>query len=185
MMKPALPHAAQRRRSSPMRLLLLAVFCAAATGVAAPGSAGAASRTAAAVGTATVDAATAPGGEDARWRQRALDVRIVRDNWGIAHIYGKSDADTVFGTIYAQAEDDFGRIERNYLVSLGMLAQAEGEAAVYSDLRERLFVDPRRLRQRFRDSPAWLKSLMVAWSDGLNYFLSKHPAVTPKVIRRF
>ena len=91
----------------------------------------------------------------------------------------------MFGTIYAQAEDDFGRIERNYLVSLGMLAQAEGEAAVYSDLRERLFVDPRRLRQAFRESPAWLKSLMVAWSDGLNYFLSKHPAVTPKVIHRF
>src|ERR1700733_10962510 len=101
MMKPALPHAAQRRRSSPVRLLLLAVFCAA--GVAAAGNAGAAAGTAAAVG-----AATAPGGENARWRQRALDVRIVRDNWGIAHIYGKSDADAVFGAIYAQAEDDFG-----------------------------------------------------------------------------
>src|ERR1035438_1625803 len=132
-----------------------------------------------------VGAARAATDRDARWQQHAQNVRIVRDNWGIAHIYGKSDADTVFGTIYAQAEDDFGRIERNYLVSLGMLAQAEGEAAVYSDLRERLFVDPRRLRQAFRESPEWLKSLMVAWSDGLNYFLSKHPAVTPKVIQRF
>jgi acyl-homoserine-lactone acylase len=146
-----------------MRILVLAILCALSSAAA----------NAAAVGRQT------------RLQQHAENVRIVRDNWGIAHIYGKSDADTVFGTIYAQAEDDFGRIERNYLVSLGMLAQAEGEAAIFSDLRERLFVDPRRLRQAFRESPAWLKSLMVAWSDGLNYFLSKHPAVTPKVIHRF
>ena len=80
--------------------------------------------------------------QDARWQKYAENVRIIRDNWGIAHIYGKSDADTVFGTIYAQAEDDFGRIERNYLNGLGWLAQAEGETAVYSDLRQRLFIDP-------------------------------------------
>ncbi len=92
---------------------------------------------------------------------------------------------TVFGAIYAQAEDDFGRIERNYLNGLGWLAQAEGEAAIYSDLRARLFVDPSRLRRQFQASPAWLRDLMVAWSDGLNYFLSKHPEVHPKVILHF
>jgi acyl-homoserine-lactone acylase len=127
---------------------------------------------------AAVDQAT-------RWQRHAENVRIVRDTWGIAHIYGKTDADCVFGAIYAQAEDDFGRIERNYLNGLGMLAQAEGESAVYSDLRQRLFIDPRRLQEGYRLSPAWLKSLMMGWSDGLNYFLSKHPAVTPKVIRHY
>jgi acyl-homoserine-lactone acylase len=130
-------------------------------------------------------AAQAAGARAARWQQHSERVRIVRDNWGIAHIYGKSDADTVFGTIYAQAEDDFGRIERNYQSSLGLLAQAEGETAVYNDLRQRLFIDPSRLRQQYRRSPDWLKALMEAWSDGLNYFLAKHPAVTPKVIRHF
>src|SRR5450631_47518 len=129
--------------------------------------------------------AAAAATEGARLRQHAENVRIVRDNWGIPHIYGKSDDDTVFGAVYAQAEDDFGRVERNYLNGLGVLAQAEGEAAVYGDLRQRLFVDPRRLRRAFLNSPAWLKTLMVAWADGLNYFLAKHPAVTPKVIHRF
>ena len=132
-----------------------------------------------------VGAAGAAPLETARWRHHAQNVRIVRDNWGIAHVYGKSDADTVFGGIYAQAEDDFGRIERNYLVGLGVLAQAEGEGAVYLDLRERLFIDPNDLRRRYRGSPAWLKHLMRAWADGLNYFLSKHPAVKPRVIRHF
>src|ERR1700688_3205241 len=130
-------------------------------------------------------AAEAATGQDARWRQHAENVRIVRDNWGIAHIYGKSDADAVFGAIYAQAEDDFGRIERNYLNGLGVLAKAEGESAIYSDLRQRLFIDPLLLQERYRGSPVWLKRLMEAWSDGLNYFLWKHPAVTPRVIRHY
>jgi acyl-homoserine-lactone acylase len=119
------------------------------------------------------------------WQQHAQRVHIIRDNWGIAHVYGKSDADAVFGMIYAQAEDDFNRIEHNYLVSLGWLAQAEGESALYSDLRARLFIDVGRLQQQYRAAPAWLKSLMDAWSEGLNYFLSTHSAVRPKVIRHF
>jgi acyl-homoserine-lactone acylase len=130
-------------------------------------------------------AAALPAVQEVRWRQHADNVLIVRDNWGIAHIYGKSDADAVFGTIYAQAEDDFGRIERNYENGLGVLAQAEGEKAVYSDLRQRLFIEPARLRRSYRSSPEWLKTLMVAWSDGLNYFLSKHPAVRPRVILHY
>jgi acyl-homoserine-lactone acylase len=129
--------------------------------------------------------AAAATDQETRWQRHAEDVRIVRDNWGIAHIYGKTDADCVFGAIYAQAEDDFGRIERNYLNGLGMLAQAEGESALYSDLRQRLFIDPRRLQEDYRLSPAWLKNLMMGWADGLNYFLSKHPAVAPKVIRHY
>jgi acyl-homoserine-lactone acylase len=118
-------------------------------------------------------------------QQHAQRVHIVRDNWGIAHVYGKSDADAVFGMIYAQAEDDFNRIERNYLTSLGWLAQAQGDSALYSDLRARLFIDVGRLQRQYRAAPAWLKSLMDAWSDGLNYFLSTHPAVHPKVIQHF
>jgi acyl-homoserine-lactone acylase len=83
----------------------------------------------------------------ARWRSEASAVRIVRDEWGIAHVIGRSDADAVFGAMYAQAEDDFHRIEHNYLVALGRLAEAEGDAAIYGDLRQRLFVDPDGLRR--------------------------------------
>jgi acyl-homoserine-lactone acylase len=132
-----------------------------------------------------IGAAGAATSQSERWRQHAEHIRIIRDNWGIAHVYGKSDADAVFGMIYAQAEDDFNRIERNYLNGLGWLAQAEGEAAIYSDLRERLFIDTATLQQQYRLSPAWLKALMIAWSDGLNYYLSKHSNVAPKVIHHF
>ncbi len=121
----------------------------------------------------------------ARWEQQAQRVTISRDDWGIPHIHGKTDADAVFGLIYAQAEDDFNRVETNYLNSIGRLAEAEGESALYQDLRMRLFIDPVDMKRRYDASPAWLKALMNAWADGLNYYLAKHPGVTPRVIRHF
>ncbi len=120
-----------------------------------------------------------------RWRQQAANVTITRDNWGIAHVKGKTDADAVFGAIYSQAEDDFNRIERNYLNALGRLAEAEGESAIWSDLRQKLFMEEAELRQNFNESPDWLKKLMNAWADGLNFYIATHPTVKPKVITKF
>ena len=129
--------------------------------------------------------ATPRSSEAARWQSEASAVSIVRDEWGIAHVVGRTDADAVFGAMYAQAEDDFHRIEHNYLVALGRLAEAEGDSAIYSDLRQRLFIDPDELRRAYEHSPPWLKSLMRAWADGLNFYLATHPAVRPAVITRF
>ena len=121
----------------------------------------------------------------ASWEQRAQNVTIIRDDWGIPHIYGETDADAVFGMIYAQAEDDFNRIELNFLNSQGRLAEAEGEVEIWRDLRMKLFIDPEDMRAQYRASPVWLRDLMDAWSDGLNYYLHTHPEVTPKVLTRF
>ena len=121
----------------------------------------------------------------ARWEQQARNVTIVRDDWGIPHIYGKTDADAVFGLMYAQAEDDFHRIEMNYLSAMGRVAEAEGDSAIWRDLRMKLFINPDSIRAKYAASPPWLKTLMVAWADGLNFYLARHPAVTPKVIKRF
>jgi acyl-homoserine-lactone acylase len=100
-------------------------------------------------------------------------------------VKGKTDADAVFGVIYAQAEDDFNRVETNFLVSLGRLAEAEGESAIYRDLRQRLFSNPDSLRAMYARAEPWLKALMDAWADGLNFYLLKHPEVTPRVITRW
>src|SRR3979411_1956950 len=120
-----------------------------------------------------------------RWQQEASHVNIVRDNWGIAHIYGKTDADAVFGMEYAQAEDDFNRVETNYLNAMGRLADTEGESRIYIDLRMTLFIDPDTLKTQYASSPAWLKSLMDSFADGLNFYLYKHPEVKPRVITHF
>jgi acyl-homoserine-lactone acylase len=131
-------------------------------------------------------AANVPRAEEAaRLKAQADRVLIVRDDWGIAHVHGETDADAVFGMIYAQAEDDFTRVETNYLMALGRLAQADGEGAIWSDLRQRLFVNPVDLKAKYAASPGYLKALMGAWAAGLNYFIATHPDVRPKVILRF
>src|SRR6266446_8804621 len=138
-----------------------------------------------AVAFAFVPHASAQNQELQRWEQQAREVSIIRDDWGIAHISGKTDADAVFGMIYAQAEDDFNRVETNYLNSMGRLAEAEGESAIWQDLRMKLFINPDSMKARYAASPVWLKRLMNAWADGLNYYLYTHPRVKPRVITRF
>jgi len=135
---------------------------------------------------AVLAASPATAADDlSRLKARAAKVQIVRDDWGIAHIHGKTDADAVFGMAYAQAEDDFNRVETNFMTSLGRTAEAEGEKAIWADLRQKLFIDPAVLKADYAQSPAWLKALMNGWADGLNFYLATHPEVKPKVIKHF
>ncbi len=121
----------------------------------------------------------------ANWERQAKGITITRDDWGIAHVNGKTDADAVFGLMYAQAEDDFNRVETNYLNSMGRLAEAEGEKEIYRDLRMKLFINPDSMKANYAASPAWLQKLMMAWADGLDFYLYKHPEVKPRVIKTF
>jgi acyl-homoserine-lactone acylase len=132
-------------------------------------------------------AATAPATlpVTAAAQAQAQRVTITRDDWGIAHVRGVSDADAVFGAIYAQAEDDFPRVEANLLTALGRMAEAEGESALWQDLRQRLWIDPIALQADYRRSPAWLRALMDAWASGLNHYLATHPEVRPRALTRF
>jgi len=123
--------------------------------------------------------------EVAAWQKRAAGVTIIRDDWGVPHIYGKTDADVVFGLMYAQAEDDFNRVETNFINSQGRLAEAGGEKEIYRDLRMKLFIDPADIKAQYGKSPQWLKALMDSWADGLNFYLATHPDVTPRVIKKF
>lgn len=112
-------------------------------------------------------------------------VEIIRDDYGIPHIYGETDADAVYGMIYAQAEDDFPRIERNYVWATGRLAEVEGEAALFSDLRARLYMSVDEAKAAFADAPEWLRDLCEAWAAGLNDYLADHPTVTPELLTKF
>ncbi|MEE4110108.1 MAG: acylase [Halieaceae bacterium] len=124
-------------------------------------------------------------GERARLEARARRVEILRDDYGVPHIYAKTDADAVFGLLYAQAEDDFPRVERNYYWAIGRLAEAEGEDALFSDLRARLYMTTEEAVAAYEAAPDWLRELCDAFADGLNYYLATHPEVQPKVIERF
>ena len=147
---------------TPIRLLLALVLCAGPLAAQSP--------------TAT---------DVTNWERRARNVTIIRDDWGIPHVFGRTDADAVFGVMYAQAEDDFNRVETNYITAMGRAAEHEGEGAIFRDLRMKLFINPDSMRAMYARSPEWLRALMDAYADGLNFFLYKNPNVKPKVITRF
>ncbi len=133
----------------------------------------------------TTEPAATADAERAWLEERASRVEIIRDDFGVPHIYGKTDADAVFGMLYAQAEDDFPRIERNYVWAIGRLAEVEGEAAIFSDLRARLYMTVQEAKAAYASAPDWLRALCDAWADGLNYYLLTHPDVQPKLLTRF
>lgn len=120
-----------------------------------------------------------------RWKAQAEQITIIRDNFGVPHIYGKTDAEAVFGLLYAQCEDDFNRVEQNYIWATGRLAEVEGESALYSDLRAKMFMTEEEARENFNKSPKWLKELCNAFADGINYYLYTHPEVKPRLLTKF
>ncbi len=123
--------------------------------------------------------------EIARFTAQSKQVTITRDHWGVPHIYGKTDANAVFGLLYAQCEDDFKRVEYNMLEMLGRLSEVEGESRLYDDLQMRLIYDTAEAKKDYAKSPAWFKKLMNASADGVNFYLLKHPEVKPLVLKKF
>ncbi|MEO9021081.1 MAG: penicillin acylase family protein [Ginsengibacter sp.] len=123
--------------------------------------------------------------EIAQWKQEAKNVTIIRDNYGIPHIYGKTDADAAFGLLYAQCEDDFKRVEMNYIEKLGRLSEVTGEKDLYNDLLIRLVIDSSDAIADYNNAPAWLKKLCNAYADGINYYLYKNPEVKPALLHHF
>ena len=120
-----------------------------------------------------------------QWETQAAQVEIIRDDFGVPHIYGKTDADAVFGLLYAQCEDDFHRVERNYIWAIGRLAEVTGEEALYSDLRAHLFMTKNEAIDAYEASPKWLQDLCDAFAAGINYYLYTHPEVKPELLNHF
>jgi len=120
-----------------------------------------------------------------RCEKKAQQITIIRDNWGVPHIYGKTDADAVFGLIYAQCEDDFRRVEMNYIEKLGRLSEINGISDVYNDLLNRIILDSAAAKKDFEQADEWLKKLLIAHADGINYYIYKHPTKKPLLLNHF
>lgn len=123
--------------------------------------------------------------EIANLEKQAKQIEIIRDKWGIAHVYGKTDADAVFGLMYAQCEDDFKRVELNYIEKLGRLAEIEGEKSIFNDLQIRLLIDSVQAINDYKKAEPWFKKILNAYADGINYYLYKNPQVKPTLLTKF
>lgn len=123
--------------------------------------------------------------EISRWEKQADNVTIIRDKWGVPHIYGKTDADAVFGLLYAQCEDDFKRVEMNYIEKLGRLSEVNGEKDLYEDLLTKMIIDADDAKRDYDKAPQWMKKLCTAFADGINFYLYKHPETKPALLTKF
>jgi len=115
--------------------------------------------------------------EIARYNQEAKAVTIIRDNYGVPHIYGPTDANVVFGLMYSQCEDNFKGIEDNYLYQLGRQAEVDGQGKLYTDVQLQMIADSADAIKDYKNSPVWFKKLMDAFADGINFYLYKHPEI--------
>lgn len=123
--------------------------------------------------------------EIAKLEETAQKVTIIRDNWGIPHIYGKTDAAAVFGLMYAQCEDDFKRVEMNYIEKLGRLSEIKGQSVLYNDLEIKLLIDINEAKTDYKNAAPWLKKLLDSYADGINFYLYKHPEAKPLLLTHF
>jgi acyl-homoserine-lactone acylase len=122
---------------------------------------------------------------DAYAKKLAARVTIYRDVYGVPHVFGKTDAATVFGFAYAQAEDNFWQIENNYIRSLGRASEIFGEASLDNDRLNHALEIPRRARQEYLRLDAHMRSICDAFAAGLNYYLERHPETKTRLISKF
>ncbi|MFN7936800.1 MAG: penicillin acylase family protein [Bryobacteraceae bacterium] len=113
----------------------------------------------------------------------AHDVTIHRDEYGVPHIYGKTDADVAFGLAYAMAEDNFWQLEEDYIRQLGREPEVYGKERLESAIAFRLFEVEKRARSEYASAPRAMRAVLDAFAAGYNQFLSKHPEVKPRLLK--
>ena len=118
------------------------------------------------------------------WKKQAQEVIIIRDNWGVPHVYGKTDADAVFGFAYAQAEDVFDLMEDNYIRGLGRASEIYGEKEFKTDVEVHAFEIGKIAKSEFIQSSLQMKNMYVSFADGVNYYLYKHPSKKTALLKK-
>ena len=115
------------------------------------------------------------GGDPGRWEAVAAEVEILRDRWGVPHVFGPTDASVMFGAAYARAEDRLPEDEALYLMALGRGSELAGESALPGDLLLRTLRREEVAREEYRTAPPDVRALAEAYAAGYNYFIWKHP----------
>jgi penicillin amidase len=112
----------------------------------------------------------------------ASQVTIYRDTYGVPHVFGRTDAATVFGFAFAQAEDNFWRVEENFIQALGRSSELYGKDAVNEDRLNHALEIPRLAQEEYSRLDPKMRALCDAFAAGFNYYLLRHPEVRPRLI---
>ena len=119
------------------------------------------------------------------------DVEIIRDGFGVPHIYGKTDADTAYGLAWAHAEDDFETIQKAYLAGNGLLSKNSGRKGAAADFLSQLIETQKTVERDYNMLTKAFIKVLEGYAQGLNAFAKHHPKevlveglfpITPKKI---
>ena len=122
------------------------------------------------------------------------NIEIIRDDFGVPHIYADTDSEVAYGYAWAQAEDHFKLIQEAYLAGNGMLGKRIGLKAVGADFLTQFIQSESTVNDLYHTLDAKFISLLEAFTEGLNAFAKKHPdevlekklfPITPKKILRY
>ena len=114
----------------------------------------------------------------------AKTVTIYRDTYGVPHVFGRTDASTAFGFAYAQAEDNFWRVEENFIFALGRASELYGQKALDEDRLNHALEIPRLAREEYARLDEHMRSLCDAFSAGLNHYIARHPETPPRLLTK-
>ena len=110
------------------------------------------------------------------------DVRILRDTWGVPHIFGKTDADVAYGLAYANCEDDWTNMEDNILIARAQLASARGKDWAKFDYIVQFFRVREFVEQKYaKELSPEVRTLVEAYADGINCYAAKNPKMMPYI----
>ncbi|MDJ0919968.1 MAG: acylase [Henriciella sp.] len=119
-------------------------------------------------------------------RAALYDAEVIRDNWGVPHIYGARDADVAFALAYAHAEDDFETIQETLAATRGVLARYKGADAAVTDYLVGLFGVWDTIEAKYETGVTpEVKALAEAYVAGLNLYAAEHPDATWKGLAPF
>ena len=117
-------------------------------------------------------------------QQLARTVTIYRDTYGVPHVFGRTDASTVFGFAYAQAEDNFWRVEENFILALGRASELYGEKSLDEDRLNHALEIPQLAREEYARLDRKMRLLCDAFAAGFNYYLARHSEVRPRLLTK-
>src|SRR5688572_6720536 len=114
----------------------------------------------------------------------ARTVTIYRDTYGVPHVFGRTDESTVFGFAYAQAEDNFWRVEENFIHALGRASELYGEKSLDEDRLNDALEIPRLAQEEYARLDQHMRLLCDAFAAGFNFYISRHPEARPRLLTR-
>ena len=107
--------------------------------------------------------------------EHRYDTRIVRDEFGVPHIFGKTDADTAYGLAYAHSEDDFTNIEDVVAMTRGRYGALVGSEGAKIDYVGHLLGSRETVERDYGKIPADVRAVLEGYAAGLNHYAATHP----------